>query len=98
MSIDTTLILTAAREAHQAGLCVLPTTEDGTKRPAVETWESFQTTRPTTEQMKAFGFGRRSGFGMVAGPVSGHRGSWDFDCAETYDAFLETARHCGLEA
>ena len=33
---------------------------------------------------------------MVAGTVSGYRECWDFDDAETYDAFLDAAVACGL--
>src|SRR5262245_32610716 len=98
MDNSVTPILGAARQAYQAGLCVLPVAADGSKRPDVPTWEGFKSIRPTREQMQAFRFEHRTGFGMIAGAASGHRGSWDFDCGETYHRFLDEAQHCGLGA
>ena len=46
--------------------------------------------------MRAFHFERRSGFGMIAGPVSGRRGAWDFDDADTHGAFVAAAKAGGL--
>lgn len=89
-------VLDAVREAYRAGLCVLPVREDGTKAPDVSSWRAFQTTRPTLEAMREWDFATRTGFGVVAGPVSGHVESWDFDCPETFDAFVEAAASCGL--
>ncbi|MBA3890644.1 MAG: bifunctional DNA primase/polymerase, partial [Gemmatimonadaceae bacterium] len=91
-------ILDAVRAAHAAGLCVLPVAGDGSKRPAVPSWTPYQTTRPTSAQMRAWGFEFRDGFGMIAGPVSGHRESWDFDEPATFDAFIEAAAATGLGA
>ena len=89
-------ILDAARSAYAAGLCLLPTRNDGSKAPDVSSWSVFQTTRPTVEQMRAFDFGSRSGFGVIAGPVSQHRECWDFDCPYVYGRFVEAAAACGL--
>jgi putative DNA primase/helicase len=46
--------------------------------------------------MRAFHFERRTGFGMIAGPVSGHHAAWDFDCPDIYRAFVEAAEASGL--
>jgi hypothetical protein len=46
--------------------------------------------------MRAFQFERRHGFGMIAGPVSGWRCAWDFDCPHTYRAFVAAAHASGL--
>jgi hypothetical protein len=81
---------------NQAGLCVLPAREDGSKAPAVPSWSEFQTARPTRAQMRHWDFGSRCGFGMVAGAVSGHRECWDFDCAEVFASFIKAAAACGL--
>jgi hypothetical protein len=89
-------ILDQARAAYRAGLCVLPVASDGTKRPDVPTWTGYQTERPTAPQMRAFHFEQRTGFGMIVGLVSGRRGAWDFDCPDTYAAFLATADASGL--
>jgi putative DNA primase/helicase len=89
-------MLNEACSAYRAGLCILPVASDGTKRPDVLTWAGYQTTRPTVAQMRAFRFERRTGFGMIAGPVSGRRGAWDFDDANTHAAFVAAANASGL--
>jgi len=89
-------ILDPVRQAYAAGLGLLPVRADGSKAPDVESWTPFQTTRPTIEQMRAWDFAHRDGFGMVAGPVSGYRESWDFDCADTFEAFVAAATAAGL--
>ena len=37
----------------------------------------------------------RHGFGVVAGPASGHVESWDFDNLATFEALCESARALG---
>jgi len=91
-----TAILDAARRAYAAGLCLLPTCNDGSKRPDVPSWAPFKEVRPTIEQMRAFDFASRSGFGVVAGVVSGRRECWDFDTNEVFEAFVEAAAACDL--
>jgi putative DNA primase/helicase len=89
-------ILDEARAAYRAGLCILPVTCVGTKRPDVRTWSGFQTARPTAPQMRAFHFEGRTGFGVIAGLVSGRRGTWDFDCPDTHATFTAAADASGL--
>jgi hypothetical protein len=91
-------VLEAVRSAHAAGLSILPVRADGSKAPAVPTWKTYQTTRPTSVQMRAWGFEFRDGFGMIAGPASGCRETWDFDEAATFEAFIEAADACELGA
>ena len=91
-------ILHTARLAYAAGLCVLPTAADGSKRPDVSSWKRYQATRPTAEEMRAFDLAHRSGMGIVAGAVSQYRECWDFDDLDTYHQFVEAATSCGLHA
>ena len=84
------------RSAYQAGLTLLPVAEDGTKRPALPEWKTYQQQRPTPADMRQWNFAERAGFGMVAGPVSGYCESWDFDDAPTFEAFLDAAAATGL--
>jgi hypothetical protein len=93
-----TTMLDAARSAYAAGLCVLPTKADGSKAPAVETWGQYvgTGTRPMREEMRSFRFETRVGLGMIAGPASGYRATWDFDTAEVFDAFVDAAIESGL--
>ena len=92
----TTSVLVDVRSAYKAGLTLLPVAEDGTKRPALPEWKTYQHQRPTPDLMRQWNFADRAGFGMVAGPVSGHCESWDFDCAETFGALLDAAAATGL--
>ncbi len=90
-------ILDTVRAGYLAGLCLLPTRNDGSKAPDVAAWTAFQTTRPTIAQMRAFDFAARCGFGVLAGLVSNRIESWDFDCPHTFDAFIDSAATCGLD-
>ena len=89
-------VLSAVRSAYAAGLCLLPVAENGSKAPDVSSWVPFKTTRPTADQMRAWDFSRRCGFGVIAGPVSGYVECWDFDDVVTFAAFVETAAATGL--
>ena len=91
-----TTVIDTVRVAYAAGLCLLPTREDGSKAPAVPSWKTYQQTRPTRDTMTTFDFAHCSGFGMIAGPVSGHREAWDIDCPDTATAFVAAAEACGL--
>jgi putative DNA primase/helicase len=63
-------LLEAALALHEAGLCVLPAAEDGSKRPAVD-WKEFQSQRPNVAQVRRWFSGSRTGLGVVCGAVSG---------------------------
>ena len=82
--------------AYAAGLSILPVRDDGSKAPAGPSWEQYKKDRATPAGMRAWGFENRDGFGMVAGPVSGYRETWDFDCPETFEAYVEAANQMGL--
>jgi hypothetical protein len=65
-------LLTAARQWYDAGYCVVPSHEDGGKRP-FGAWKQYQTERPTWEQVEAWlGTGRYTGIGVITGAVSGN--------------------------
>ncbi|RMB81301.1 bifunctional DNA primase/polymerase [Streptomyces shenzhenensis] len=62
----------AARELHDAGLCVLPVKADGSKKPAVS-WLQYKVNRTTpADHDKWFGGGRPAGIAVVYGAVSGN--------------------------
>lgn len=63
-------LLDAALAAHDAGLCVVPPREDGTKRPHGQ-WKRWQTDRPDRAQVEAWCSNGRRGLGLVCGHVSG---------------------------
>ena len=88
----------AALEAHEAGLCILPPAENGTKRPLPNErgkWGRYKTKRPTNQEVTHW-YPGRSGIGVIAGLVSDRREAWDFDDLDTYGAFVDRARHTGL--
>ena len=80
----------AVRSGLKAGLCLLPVREDGSKAPDVLSWKQFQAARPTPAEVRAWDFDRR------AGAVSRCRDCWDFDDADTFEAFVAAAAACGL--
>jgi hypothetical protein len=66
-----TQLLTDALAWHDAGYCVVPSHEDGSKRP-FGPWKDYQTTRPTREQLIAWlSGGTYTGIGVICGAVSG---------------------------
>lgn len=61
----------AALAAHNAGLCVVPPRQDGSKAP-IEAWKRYQVERPTEQQLDAwYGDGELTGLGLICGRVSG---------------------------
>lgn len=79
-----------ALAAAEAGLCVVPPREDGSKRPLVE-WADLQTERPHIERIKTWYSQRRSGMGFVCGATSGNLELFDFDDHAAYEQFRELA-------
>lgn len=62
----------AARELHDAGLCVLKIKADGSKKPGFS-WMQYKVTRSTpAEHDQWFGQGRPAGIASVYGAVSGN--------------------------
>src|SRR5687767_9565241 len=86
----------AARDALAAGLSVVPPAEDGTKRPLTE-WKLYQSEHPSAGKLASW-YGRdgRTGLGAVCGAISGNLECFEFDCPDTYRAFLDAATAAGL--
>ncbi|MCP8711243.1 bifunctional DNA primase/polymerase, partial [Streptomyces sp. AC04842] len=81
----------AARELHDAGLCVLPITADGTKKPAVP-WMSYKVERTTPEQHDAWFSGDRPrGIAVVYGAVSGGVELLEFEGLALREGLLDEA-------
>lgn len=91
-------ILDAALSAHDAGLCVLPPREDGSKRPMSE-WKQYQTKRPAEATIRSW-YGRRTGLGLVCGTVSGNLECLEFEgraiSAGLGDEFADRGDDVGL--
>lgn len=65
-------LIEAARSWFDAGYCVIPSHEDGSKRPFGQ-WKEYQSTRPSWSQVEGWlSTGRYSGIGVICGAVSGN--------------------------
>lgn len=72
MAAPASPLLDAARAWYDAGFCVIPSHEDGGKRPFGQ-WKKYQTERPTWEQLSIWlTSGRYTGIGLIMGKVSGN--------------------------
>ena len=71
----------------KAGLSVLPAVK-AKKRPAVGSWRTWQTRRPTGIEVEAWFSNGHEGLCVIAGAVSGNLECIDFDCkGEAYPAW-----------
>lgn len=69
---DSSPLLAAARLWFDAGYSVVPTHEDGSKRP-FGPWKQYQHERPTWDQIEAWlASGKYTGIGVITGAVSGN--------------------------
>lgn len=65
-------LVVAAREWYDAGYCVVPSHEDGGKRP-YGPWRDYQTKRlDWTDLERLLSSGRYTGIGVLTGPASGN--------------------------
>lgn len=86
----------AAKAAFDAGLCVIPPREDGSKAPISE-WKQYQTKRPDQVQLSAwYGSNRKHGVGVITGAVSHNLECLEFDDPLAYLAYKEAAGPAGL--
>lgn len=63
--------LDVAIAAHDAGMCVIPPTQDGKKRPMVP-WRRYESERPTPSRLARWYGAGLTGIGVVCGPISGN--------------------------
>ncbi len=96
-------IYQAAMQAYRAGLCPIPASEDGKKRPlgGSDKWKVWQTKRSYPPQLKRwFGDGHRQGFGLVTGAISNNLEMFESEGRTVeegvFDAFLAAAAEEGL--
>ncbi|MFD6432850.1 DUF927 domain-containing protein [Streptomyces venezuelae] len=81
----------AARELHDAGLCVLPIKANGSKKPAVA-WLDYKVERTTPEQHDSwFGGDRPRGIAVVYGQVSGGVELIEFEGLAIREGLLDEA-------
>lgn len=88
----------AARELHDAGLCVLPIKADGSKKPLVS-WLQYKVNRSTTAEHDTwFSSGKPRGLAVVYGAVSGNVEMLEFEgrALELLDEVTEVMEASGL--
>ena len=88
-------------QAHDAGLCIIPPAQDGTKRPnppGVARWKQYQEERPALTVLHAWYDPRNglTGIGVVMGRISGNLECIDFDTRSSWEAYREMGEHCGV--
>ena len=94
--------LETALLALRVGLSPLPPRDDGSKAPLADirgedggwTWTPYQTTPATEDHVRHWYSNRRTGNGLACGV--GDLECFEFDCRDTYDAFLDAADEAGL--
>lgn len=95
---QTTDLRAAARELHDAGLCVLPIKADGSKKPVVS-WLQYKVNRSTpTEHDGWFSSDKPRGLAVVYGAVSGNVEMLEFEgrALELLDEVTEVMDASGL--
>jgi bifunctional DNA primase/polymerase-like protein len=98
--VTTSEALTAALQAHGAGLCVVPPREDGSKAPLGQ-WKRYQAVRPDETLIRAwYELEGRRGIGLVCGAISGNLEMLEFEgkavAAGLQRQFRERADQAGL--
>ncbi|WDQ19013.1 bifunctional DNA primase/polymerase [Rhodopirellula sp. P2] len=80
---------TIARDYIAAGVSVIPLRMDGSKAPAVQSWNEYRTRFATDDELRSF-FANAAGIGLVSGIQSGGMEVLDFDEQpdETFDQWL----------
>lgn len=86
----------AVKEAYDAGLCIVPPREDGSKAPETY-WKEFQEERASIEILRSAYRNGRCGLGVICGAVSGQLECLDFDTREIYALFKAACGLAGLD-
>jgi hypothetical protein len=78
-------LLSTAMAYRRAGLSVIPIMSDGTKSPAVTSWNEYRDRHATDDELELwFGSGELVGIAVVCGRVSGGLEVFDFDSPEAW--------------
>ena len=81
--------LDTAMAYARAGLCVIPIRADGSKRPSLSSWGSYQKVRPTEDAIRGWWSDGHHGIAIIGGMVSGNLECIDFDRGELYAQWCE---------
>jgi len=84
-------------EAIELGnLSVMPPRNDGTKRPYITEWKTFQEEMATEEQLVKWYLKGLTGFGLICGEISANLECLDFDTRKAYKRFRLRMKKLGL--
>jgi putative DNA primase/helicase len=92
---DTAAVKQGAMAAYEAGLCIIPPKEDGTKRPDGE-WKHYQEQRPSFTELERWYSNGRTGLGSLCGRVSLNLETLEFEELRLYEAYKQLAEALGL--
>jgi putative DNA primase/helicase len=65
-------ILTTALRFAAAGICAVPVATDGSKRPGLPAWTTYQKRLPTPDELMGWFGKKQDGVGIICGSVSGN--------------------------
>lgn len=93
--------LALVQQAYEAGLCVIPPAQDGSKRPTVPGgggWKTYQQARPSLSVLRQWysPANNLTGMGLVCGAVSGGLEVIDFDTRAAWAEYQKNAEYCGI--
>lgn len=83
-----TTLITGILAIVASGVSILPISMDGSKAPAIPSWKTFQSERPTESQIREW-FSEPKGFAIIAGKISGNLEILDFDDPEAFPAWKQ---------
>src|SRR2546421_606006 len=89
-----------ALEACAAGMSVVPIRTDGTKQPRLSTWRVYQRRQANEVEVNHWFGNTDAGIAFVTGAVSRNLEALDFDCHDTFEAWLRRIQqdHYGSSA
>ena len=93
--------LALVQQAYDAGLCVIPPAQDGSKRPTIPGgggWKAYQQHRPEMPLLARWyaSSNNLTGMGLVCGAVSGGLEVIDFDTRDAWHEYRKNAEYCGI--
>lgn len=72
-----------------SGLSVIPIKTDGSKAPALASWDEYKKRLPSTQELDQWFVGRKPGLAVIGGTVSGNLGILDFEYQDLFCSWAE---------
>jgi len=90
-------ILQAALNFNDAGVCVIPAKNDGSKAP-IGNWKQYQVERPSIEQISDWFATGHNGIGVITGAVSGNLEMLEMEGRAVNSGLLDEARELAINS